>query len=506
MKNILNIASHDLRKCGSSVVAIITIMGLCIIPCLYAWFNIFSNWAPYESAATGRISVAVANEDEGASAIGITVNVGEKIVGGLEANNDIGWVFVDSSDEAIEGVKAGDYYAALVIPKDFSSGVLSFIGGDLTNPKLEYYENEKKNAIAPKITGKAKTAVQEEVNATFVETLAAYVSDAVSIADATGFSTQDVFSDLSERIALLSDRLDNCLVMLDAADSLSDAAESLLTVSGTLTDSAGGAVKSEKKVLDSASGIATEDDSEYTKMTESVGKVSDRNKSRLNDLKSKLTPAVDDRDKYNDFVANDLDFQKKSVAEMIKANNTASDSLKKLGLNTLAGKFEELNTDLNAIAEKLDMLEPATDENWAEMQQNVRDIQDIITGKSGASDKTDAISDSLKKDDLATLDKKLKNALRDTKTSISNMQDSLDGMGGLLAQMGKIFGKYNGSLGKLEGNMGSTRSDIISMRRGLDVLAALWAKSREARISITQTVFCRKILTDLQRIWHHLSA
>ena len=73
MKNILNIIRHDSGKLTSSVVAIITIMGLCIIPCLYAWFNIFSNWAPYDADATGRILVAVANEDRGSEMMGLKV-------------------------------------------------------------------------------------------------------------------------------------------------------------------------------------------------------------------------------------------------------------------------------------------------------------------------------------------------------------------------------------------------------------------------------------------------
>ena len=161
MKNILNIIRHDLKKITGSVVAIITIMGLCLVPCCYAWFNILSNWAPYESEATGRISVAVANMDEGTRTAGLWINVGDKIVEALEANGDIGWVFTESDEEAIDGVYSGDYYAALVIPEDFSTDVLSFVSGDLTNPELKYYENEKKNAVAPKITGKAKTAVQE---------------------------------------------------------------------------------------------------------------------------------------------------------------------------------------------------------------------------------------------------------------------------------------------------------------------------------------------------------
>jgi putative membrane protein len=155
MKNILNIIRHDSGKLTSSVVAIITIMGLCIIPCLYAWFNIFSNWAPYDADATGRILVAVANEDRGSEMMGLKVNVGDKIADSLKANDAIGWRFVDNSEDAVEGVRAGDYYAALIIPEDFSIDVMSFVSGSFKNPQLIYYENEKKNAIAPKITGKA---------------------------------------------------------------------------------------------------------------------------------------------------------------------------------------------------------------------------------------------------------------------------------------------------------------------------------------------------------------
>ena len=100
MKNILRIMRRDLRKITGSVVAMITIMGLCIIPCLYAWFNIFSNWSPYESDATGRISVAVTNLDGGSSVAGLKINVGDKIVEALEANDDIGWVFVEGEEDA----------------------------------------------------------------------------------------------------------------------------------------------------------------------------------------------------------------------------------------------------------------------------------------------------------------------------------------------------------------------------------------------------------------------
>ena len=480
MRNIFNIMWHDLKRCGSSVVAIITIMGLCIVPCLYAWFNILSNWQPYESEATGRISVIVANEDKGSETLGLSINVGDKIVTGLEANDAIGWSFTDSAEKAKEGVLSGDYYAALVIPEDFSKSVLSFVNGDLKNPKLKYYENEKKNAIAPKITGKAKTAVIEQVNATFVETLADYVAKGVSVADATGLDPQGTIGDLSERLSLLSQRLDDCIVMLDAATSLSSAAESLLAVSGTLTDSANEAIDADSKVLDTASDIIPEESTEFIEVTKSVTKINKETASNIRKVESKINKVKDDMDLYNDFVKGDLPAQKKIVSRMIKANKIASESLKKLGLNALGDQFAEQAADLEAISKILNKLVPATEENWPEMQQNVQDILNIITNaeeKGGSvTERAEEIATSLEKADLEALDKKLRKSLSEASSAITEMQDSLEGLGGLLGQLGSIFDGYNGSLGDLDGNLYSTRADLLSMQSGIDVLADLMAR------------------------------
>ena len=81
----------------------------------------------------------------------------------LKENKSLGWQFV-SEEKAKEGVQAGDYYAAIVIPENFSSSLVSILSGDLKRPKLDYYVNEKKNAIAPKITDTGATTVQQQIN------------------------------------------------------------------------------------------------------------------------------------------------------------------------------------------------------------------------------------------------------------------------------------------------------------------------------------------------------
>ena len=186
MLNIFRIFISDFKRIKTNVVAVVIVIGLSILPCLYAWFNILSNWSPYGPDATSNIKVAVAYDDTGINISGMDINISSNIVEALKTNDTIGWVFTDSTDEAIEGVWSGDYYAALIMPADFSKDMVSFLADNMTHPEIIYYTNQKKNAIAPKITDKAKTAVQQQVNATFISTLTEAIMKSADVADNIG--------------------------------------------------------------------------------------------------------------------------------------------------------------------------------------------------------------------------------------------------------------------------------------------------------------------------------
>ena len=150
-------------------VAVVVTLGVAIIPSLYAWFNILANWDPYSS--TGNLQVAVANEDKGtASDLVGRLDAGKQVVSQLKKNDRLGWTFV-SADKAVEGVQSGEYYAAIVLPKDFSESLINSITGSSDKPNIIYYVNEKKNAIAPKITDTGATTIDSQINATFVSTV-----------------------------------------------------------------------------------------------------------------------------------------------------------------------------------------------------------------------------------------------------------------------------------------------------------------------------------------------
>ena len=235
MRNIISIFLSDMRRVFSNVVAVVIVMGLSVIPCLYAWFNIFSNWAPYEEDATRNLQVAVASEDEGADIRDENVNIGDIVISNIKSNTSIHWIFLDNGYDAIEGVKKGEYYAAFVVDKDFSKNMISFIEGDVRHPEIQYYENDKKNAIAPKITGKVRTTLQEGIGHAFVETLA---KSFLSIS--AGLESEELKSKADEKAAGIFDRtnedLDAVVSVIDAYIDLYDTALNAADAADAVSD------------------------------------------------------------------------------------------------------------------------------------------------------------------------------------------------------------------------------------------------------------------------------
>ncbi|MEQ3361800.1 YhgE/Pip domain-containing protein [Raoultibacter massiliensis] len=196
MKTVFQILARDLRRLVRNPIAMIIIAGVCIIPSLYAWYCIAANWDPY--ANTAGIRVAVSNNDRGAkSEIAGDLDAGGQVVDQLRSNHDLAWEFV-SEDEAIEGVESGAYYAAIVIPEDFSEDLVGVFSGDFEQPAITYYVNEKKNAVAPKVTDTGAATIEEQINSTFVSTVSKTVID---MAQTAGFSMEDRADEASEGLS-----------------------------------------------------------------------------------------------------------------------------------------------------------------------------------------------------------------------------------------------------------------------------------------------------------------
>ena len=168
LKHTWSLFKLDWRRIFKNPIAIFLMAALVIIPSLYAWFNIKALWDPYSN--TGELPIAVYSADTGAKFQDKDVEIGNEVIKNLHKNKQLGWRFVDSKEQVVEGVKSGKYYAGIYLPKEFSKDLLSFTSGDIQKPKIEYYLNQKINAIAPKITDKGAGSIQQEISQEFIKT------------------------------------------------------------------------------------------------------------------------------------------------------------------------------------------------------------------------------------------------------------------------------------------------------------------------------------------------
>jgi len=168
LKNIIEIFRNDIKEVFRKTNTWIIIVGLIILPSMYAWPNILSSWDPY--GHTNNIKVAVTSEDEGATVDGKELNLGNSLVEGLKSNKNLDWQFVSNKQEAEDGVRIGDYYASIVVPKNFSQDMTSVSRTEPKRATIEYTVNEKINAISPKITNSGASAIANNISKNFVET------------------------------------------------------------------------------------------------------------------------------------------------------------------------------------------------------------------------------------------------------------------------------------------------------------------------------------------------
>lgn len=170
MKNIFKIFISDLSACKQNVVSVILTVGLIIMPSMFVWYNVLACWDVFGN--TGNLKVAVANTDVGykSELLPMDVNVGNQVTSALRENDQMNWVFTTEED-AIDGAASGRYYAALVIPETFSQEMLTFYSNDAERAPIIYYSNEKKSAIAPKVTDQGADQISYTVNKVFAQTI-----------------------------------------------------------------------------------------------------------------------------------------------------------------------------------------------------------------------------------------------------------------------------------------------------------------------------------------------
>ena len=389
MKTILKIYKRDLKNIFKNSMAIILVIGVALLPSLYAWFNIYANWDPYGS--TGNMQVAVINSDTGTVIKDIDVCIGEQIVSNLKSNNSIDWQFV-SKEEAIDGVKSGKYYAAVEIPENFSSSLTSILTTEFIQPKITYYANEKKNAIATKITDKVVTTVQTQVNESFVSTVADVLSQVF------GIISDDVSAADENLFATLTEQINAAKASVDGLDStLSGFAETSKLIKELGTD-----INSyDFSSLNSNTNAAINNTSDAIKMMQnSMNGITDTVGVFLGDIDKDMNSAAVSINNAADRI-NEIKSDETINAELHNAYDKCTDIA--LKTESVSSALFKINSSLPKPLSKLD-----------ELIQRLNNITDIAD--KTASDINMVIKNNSKETDFTDITLKLNNISNEIKT------------------------------------------------------------------------------------------
>ena len=425
-------------------------IGICIIPSLYSIFIVYANIDPYKN--TGNIQVAVVNMDAGVTdqRIGY-LDAGDSIEEKLRENDQLGWVFTEE-DAAIEGVKAGDYYAAIIIPESFSADLASVFSSDIRQPEIVFYSNEKKNAIAPKITETGVSTLQQGINDEFVGTVSETVTDLLQdkvtevdgdlekSADALRDSIRKTEEQTEAYQALLQDFHD----LIPQADRVvQDGKEDLALAGETLENAKENGQKIAADITAGWESINAFSAKLRTGVTDANQKLSDLNVAAGEDLgaiNSKVKELDETFNRKTDPIVSRVEDIQKKNAEIIKTLTDLDEAILNAGIGngTVHDILEDLKEDNERHAQILALLESAS--------AGARDLY------SASSEAYSYISS-----DISDGQDKLQTVLSDFDTS-------------LLSDAGTAFGQASSAAGNLEGLMETAQTDLASLSGLLDDL------------------------------------
>ena len=339
MHHLLSFIRRDARHAYANAVSIVVMVGILVVPSFYAWFNIAGSWDPYGN--TKNLKVALVNEDEGyeSDLVPLKLNLGDEVVSTLLASSSIGYEPA-ARDKAESGLAAGSYYAALIIPKDFSSCLLSGLGGEARQAKVTFMQNQKANAIAEIVTNKASSSIQEDIDTGFARAVTDVGTGALK--QLSGMLDDGQLATVARAMQSALDgsaqTLSSTAGSVQAAGDLVGSAQHLLDASSTslsaLTDTEGGLAAALRDGADGVRGL----DGALEDATASVKGALDTGAASLDGVSAAIGNAMDTAGGHIDRMTSALADVDSAIQQRLDALRKLADTLD--GQDTLVKQME----------------------------------------------------------------------------------------------------------------------------------------------------------------------
>ncbi len=452
MKTIKKIFFTDVKNLAKNLFALIIAIGVCFLPALYAWFNIYSNWDPYGN--TGNLQLAAVNLDQGyTDENGEFKNTGEDIMDELAGNDKVDWQFVDSADEAIEGVESGKYYAALVVQNNFTYNMYNMFVNTTEEPTLIFYQNQKKNPVANKISDTIVTTVQSNINEEFVKVMTKTIFEDVN----------DMYDDIEEEggVDAFIDKLDNLNNnLIDYQKTIDNVIKGNAVLSSNIANATNDVEDLEGRTKNSAGGLSE------------AGGSLQQSQNTLNAYKDQMNLTIDTMLTMLNTMENQLK-QAQLSGDIDQMANVCEQTLK---------DTNQLNKDITAISQSI--ADKNNNQNVVDTLQQLSDsveaLQKILE-KANIDGKYDNVSQQIKDAEAAMIsdiDKAIANitSTRNTinnqlvpqlNTCVDNLEDVIgnastimNNMSGVLNSMGNVFGSLQTTLSTSDKSLEKTKEAL----------------------------------------------
>ena len=436
-KNIFGIYKRDISSIIRNKVALAVIIGLCVVPSLYAWVNIYAAWDPY--ANTGNVPVAIVNEDDGTVLNGKQINAGKNVVKELKHNDNIDWKFLEKED-AEDGLESGKYYAMIEIPKDFTEGLITLISTDPEKPTIVYKSNEKLNAIANKITSAAETTLTAQIKSTFVGTVN---KTSLEILNDLGYNIEENKSEILQIKNTLDEAkgdIERIKGNIDQANVNSTSFEAYLKDLQNNLPLISSSVYSLKEVAESSriitfstqntlNSIVTTLNNDMSNIKTLDGSITDK----LNKLKALVSATEIDRDALISII-DEIEKLNNSIISKIDANIKFLEAINNIKPGSTTALIEKLNGVKNSLISNSEL----------------ENLKDIINSDSGNKE---TILNNI--DKLVQINNAVSNSILDSSNNLYNtvipaINSTANNLSGTLDKVNALLSNIEGIVPKLD--------------------------------------------------------
>lgn len=478
MKNALSILRNDLRGIKNNVMTSIVVFGLVIIPLLFSTFNVLASWNPFGN--TDQLKIAVASADEGheSDLASLRINLGDQVLSQLSRNDQIDWV-ITGEDKAIEGTKAGDYYAAIVLPPSFSTDMLTFYVEGTEPTKLDLYTNEKKNALSTVITSQGAEGMISQINETFTRTLSSVGLGLVSSLDdyLEQDDTQAAIERVESRVANVSTRLHSGAQTVRSLSGLVESSIPLVEGADSIISAAGDQFDDPSTRIGGGSGAATDLDSTLRTATDSLETALQATGDSYGAVSDRLEELFDSANATSDGAASTFNTLAERVQQQVDFFQSLRDSLD----SNVAGAIPDVaQPGYERVLARLDAaIDRSTDlhDSFAQTAENISSGNG--SAQSSRQESRNAISQA-----RAAVSDAVTSYREDLKPQLSELGNTLDSLGNNIASvredLGNIRSSISDSPGSVQDVLGRTRDATAGLADRLDEHAQRFSDLEEA--------------------------